>query len=147
MKAWGKLLITGAALSSSKTASAAAAGGAVGSVLAAAGLGLELAPFVVGAVGATVVIGANPPASRGMAWSTSIVSVFFGGIAGPWLSATGNALAMHYFKTPDLDTLLSQLLCAGLLSAGWPYFGPLVWGIVSRRLKALEGKQGGKDGD
>lgn len=145
MRPWGKVIIAGAALSSSKTASAAV-GGAAGSVLAAAGLGLELAPFVVGAVGATVVIGAKPPASRGMAWATSVVSVFFGGIGGPWASATGNALAMHYLKTPDLNTLLSQLLCAGLLSAGWPYFGPLVWGVVSKRLKALEGKTEDKDG-
>jgi hypothetical protein len=134
-----QILIAGAAVSSSKTASAAGAAGAAGAVGAAAGLGLELAPFVIGAVGATVVITAQRPQSRGSAWAHSVVSVFAGGIGGPWAAQTGNALAMHYLKTPDLNTLLTQLLAAGLLSAGWPYFGPLLWDIVRKRLAALAG--------
>jgi hypothetical protein len=130
-------LIAAAALGSSKTASAAGAGV---SVIAAATMGLDLAPFAVGAVGATVVIGAQPPRSRGMAWAHSVVSVFFGGIGGPFVSQMANALAMHYAGTPDLNTTLAQLMCAGLMSAGWPWFGPLIWGVVSKRVKALGGK-------
>jgi hypothetical protein len=139
-----RIVFAGTALGSSKTASAA---GAVASVGAAAGLGLELVPFVVGAVGATVVITAQPPRTRGTAWAHSVVSVFCGGIGGPWVAETGNALASHYLKTPDVNTLLTQLMCAGLLSAGWPWFGPLLWEVVRKRIKALGGKdtKGGDD--
>ncbi len=153
MPPWAKTLMAGVALSSSKSASAAAAAGsaAAGSVAtigAAAGLGLELAPFVVGAVGATVVITAQRPQSRGSAWGHAVVSVFLGGVAGPWAAYTGNALAMHYLKTPDLNTVPAQLLAAGLLSAGWPYFGPMLWSIVRKRLVQLgaDDDKGGKNG-
>lgn len=136
-----RLLIAVATLGSSKTASAA---GAAGSVIAAGALGLELAPFVVGAFGATVVIGANPPKTRGLSWATAVVSVFFGGVGGPWLVGAGNALAMHYADTPDMHTLLAELMAAGLLSAGWPWFGPVLWAAIRSRLSAL-GKKGSDD--
>lgn len=135
---WTKrVVLAGTALGSSKTASAA---GSAVSVGAAAGLGLELLPFVVGAVGATVVITAQPPRTRGTAWAHSVVSVFAGGVGGPWVSETGNAMAMHYFETPNFNTLLTHIMLAGLLSAGWPWFGPLVWEVVRKRIKALGGK-------
>jgi hypothetical protein len=137
MKGIKRMVFAGTALGSSKTASAA---GAVVSVGAAAGMGLELVPFVVGAVGATVVITAQPPRTRGTAWAHSVVSVFAGGIGGPWLSQTGSAMAVHYFNAPDVNTVLTQLMCAGLLSAGWPWFGPLLWEVLRKRIKALGGK-------
>jgi hypothetical protein len=130
-----------AATGSSKSASAA---GAAGSVLAAGALGLELAPFVVGAFGATVVIGVNPPKTRGLSWATAVVSVFFGGVGGPLVVGSANAVAMHYLKTPDMDSVLADLMAAGLLSAGWPWFGPVLWAAIRSRISAL-GKKGVDD--
>lgn len=135
-------LIAAAALGSSKTASAAGAGV---SVIAAASLGLDLGPFIVGAAGATVVIGAQPPRGRGMSWATAVVSVFLGGVVGPYAEGAGNALAMHFFKTPDLSAFPGELVAAGLLSAGWPWFGPLIWTVIKTRISALAGKKGADD--
>jgi hypothetical protein len=131
-------IIAAISAASSKSASAA---GAAGSVVAAGAMGLDLAPFCVGAFGATVVIALQPPRTRAIAWAHTVVSVFFGGIGGPLLVSVGNALSMHYLKTPDLHTTLADLMAAGLLSAGWPWFGPLVWGVIQKRVKALEGKK------
>jgi hypothetical protein len=134
-------LIAAAALGSSKTAGAAGAGV---SVVAAAGLGLDLGPFIVGAAGATVVIGAQPPRTRGLSWATAVVSVFFGGVGGPWVESAGNTLSMYYLGTPDLSGFPGELLAAGILSAGWPWFGPLFWGVIKSRVSAL-GKKGADD--
>ena len=136
-----QVLIAIAALGSSKTASAAGAGV---SVIAAASLGLDLGPFVVGAAGATVVIGAQPPRTRGLSWATAVVSVFCGGVGGPWVEQAGNALAVHYLGAPDLSGFPGELLAAGILSAGWPWFGPVIWGVIKSRVTAL-GKKGPDD--
>jgi hypothetical protein len=63
--------------------------------------------------------------------------VFFGGIGGPLLASVGNALAMHYLKTPDLNSNLAELMFAGLLSAGWPWAWPVVWSVLKKRIKGL----------
>jgi hypothetical protein len=135
-------IIAAISAASSKSASAA---GAAGSVVAAGALGLDLAPFCVGAFGATVVIALQPPRTRAVTWAHTVISVFFGGIGGPLLASVGNALAMHYLKTPDLNSNLAELMFAGLLSAGWPWAWPVVWGVLKKRIKGLEPekKEGG----
>ena len=37
-----------------------------------------------------------------------------------------------------------ELLAAGILSAGWPWFGPVIWGVIKSRVTAL-GKKGADD--
>ena len=137
MKRTIRLAALTAAATSSKTAGAAGAGT---SVLVAAGIGLDLWPFVIGAIGATVVIAAQQPRTRQLTWIHSVVSVFLGGVGGPFASSIASLFLTKYLDLPSVDNQLTQLMCAGILSAGWPWFGPFVWDQIKKRGDAAGAK-------
>ena len=141
MTLWKQLSVMAAAFASSKTATAAGAGGAV--VASAAFVGLDWLPWAVGAAGSTVVYAYKPPSTRAKALANGVISVFLGGVGGP----AAVDLASNYFEAAYLNNFSTVLLASGVLAVAWPWAAPVVWnglsGMWDGFTKGVSKRQGG----
>jgi len=142
VKLWKKATVTIAAIASSKTASAAGAGGAL--VAGAAWIGLDWLPWAVGAAGSTVVYAYKPPSTRPKALANGMISVFLGGVGGP----AAVDVASNYFEAAYLTNFTTVLLASGVLAVAWPWAAPVVYrglvGMWDGFTKGVSNRQEGK---
>lgn len=138
MNWWHKLGVALALACTGKQALATAATIAAAGVTASQ-LGADPLPWVIGAMGGTVVYAYRKPATRAHALANGVVSVFLGGIGAPF---AGTVLA-HYVS----PIWANEYVLAGVLSVAWPWAAPVLWGRAVATINALTlpTKSGGRD--
>lgn len=117
---------------------------ATGATVVAAGvtaaqLGADPWPWVIGAMGSTVVYAHKRGATTAHSLSNGVVSVFMGGVGAPY---AGTVLA-QYFNPVFANTYV----LAGVMSAAWPWALPFAWRLAQRVINAAAptGGKGGSD--
>lgn len=99
--------------------------------LTASQAGIDPMPWVIGALGATVVYAYRQPLSRQQALADGVICIFIGGVVAPWAGALiaqeyGRAWSNHY-------------VLAGVMSVAWPWAVPVLWEKALRTFKAFVG--------
>ena len=106
---------------------------ATGATVVAAGvtaaqIGADPWPWVIGAMGSTVVYAHKRGATTVHSLSNGVVSVFMGGVGAPY---AGTLLA-QYFNPVFANTYV----LAGVMSAAWPWALPFAWELARRVINA-----------
>jgi MFS family permease len=99
--------------------------------LTASQAGIDPMPWVIGALGATVVYAYRQPLNRRQALADGVICIFIGGVIAPWVGAL---VAQEYGATWS-----NQYVLAGILSVAWPWAVPVVWERTVSAFKALSG--------
>ena len=137
MSLWQKLGVALALACTGKQALATAATIAAAGVTAAQ-LGADPLPWVIGAMGGTVVDAYRKPATRAHALANGVVSVFLGGVGAPY----AGTLVAHYVG----PLWANEYMLAGAMSVAWPWAAPVVWRRAVAMFNALTTPaQGGRD--
>lgn len=126
---WLQKILAACALATTGKQALATAGTVAAAGVTAAQLGADPLPWVIGAMGSTVVYAYRKPATRAHALANGVVSVFLGGVGAPY----AGTLVAHY-----LDPVLANpYVLAGVLSVAWPWAAPVVWRRAVATFNAL----------
>ena len=75
-------------------------------------------------MGAAIIYVYRKESGRGKVIANSIISIFCGGVVAPW---AGGLIAFYFGQRWANDYVL-----AGVISMGWPWLLPIVWGKVQQ---------------
>lgn len=96
--------------------------------------GVDPLPWVIGALGATVVYAYRQPVNRRQALADGVICVFIGGVVAPW---AGALIAQEYGMA-----WANQYVLAGVLSVAWPWAVPVLWKRALDAFIAFTGSKG-----
>ena len=117
---------------------------ATGATVVAAGvtaaqIGADPWPWVIGAMGSTVVYAHKRGTTTVHSLSNGVISVFLGGVCAPYV---GTLIAQEYNPI-----YANTYVLAGVMSAAWPWVIPVIWDRVMLVIKAFQpATKGGGNG-
>lgn len=94
-------------------------------------LGVDPWPWVIGAMGSTVVYAHKRGATAAHSLSNGVISLLMAGLGAPYAGVlVGKHVGEDYANTYVL---------AAILSAAWPWLLPFAWGLIRGRVTAKVG--------
>jgi hypothetical protein len=128
MKLWHKIGMAVALAVHGKNALATGAT-VVAAGVTAAQLGADPWPWIIGAMGSTVVYAHKRGATTVHSLSNGVVSVFMGGVGAPYAG-----VVLSQYVNP---VFANTYFLAGVMSAAWPWALPFAWLMARRVINAM----------